>query len=135
MTKTFGNYIKQIRESEKQMSLRDVEKITGISNSYLSQLENKPNKLPTLFVLKRLADAYDRPLSEMADFAESNKFFQVKFSHPKKASKVNKEKLTPDVKYIVRQYLKLSDEGKNHMKDYIDFFLKKEKKEVNNDRR
>ncbi len=48
---------KTIRESQNK-TLRDVEKTTGISNSYLSQLENGKIKHPSYRVIKTLCEHY-----------------------------------------------------------------------------
>lgn len=58
--KTFsmiGDKFKVIREA-KNLTLRDVEKETGISNAYLSQLENNKIKSPSYSVIKQLCDFY-----------------------------------------------------------------------------
>ncbi|WP_421977511.1 helix-turn-helix domain-containing protein [Roseivirga seohaensis] len=49
--------LKDARESM-NMTLRDVEKVTNISNAYLSQLENDKIKKPSASVLYKLASAY-----------------------------------------------------------------------------
>lgn len=52
-----GDVIKKAREN-KQMSLRDVEELTDISNAYLSQLEGNKIKKPSPNVLSKLSDLY-----------------------------------------------------------------------------
>jgi transcriptional regulator with XRE-family HTH domain len=46
------------------LSLRQVEKLTGISNPYLSQLENGHTTNPSPHVLAKLARAYNQPYSD-----------------------------------------------------------------------
>ena len=58
MGKRFQTYIKRLRWY-RNMSLREVERKTGISNSYLSQIERGIRGIPTVGYLKRLADVYD----------------------------------------------------------------------------
>ncbi|MDA9483110.1 hypothetical protein XI07_13965 [Bradyrhizobium sp. CCBAU 11445] len=55
----FGKFLKDIRES-RQMSLRDVERVTGgkVSNGYLSQLENGGIAKPSAVMLHRLSAVY-----------------------------------------------------------------------------
>lgn len=52
-----GERFKVIREA-KGLTLRDVEKATTISNSYLSQLENGKILKPSYKVVKQLSDYY-----------------------------------------------------------------------------
>jgi transcriptional regulator with XRE-family HTH domain len=53
----YGEYIKALRES-KGLTLREVEKKTGISNAYLSQLESTKIKQPSPTTLYKLAELY-----------------------------------------------------------------------------
>lgn len=124
MTKTFAIFLKTIREA-KNLSLRDVEKITGISNSYISQLERDTTKNPTIPVIKKLADAYDYPFNKMADLVVGDTEYQFKATP--RSTTADLESCPPDIQYMLRQYQNLSDEGKKQLVDYIDFLLKKEK--------
>ena len=55
----FGNYLKELR-ARKGVSLKKVEEATGISNAYLSQLENGiRRRIPTSKRLNALADYYN----------------------------------------------------------------------------
>jgi transcriptional regulator with XRE-family HTH domain len=56
-----GVFLRQLRE-EKKLSLRDVEKLTGISNPFLSQIERGIRGTQNLALLSKLAAAYDTPL-------------------------------------------------------------------------
>jgi transcriptional regulator with XRE-family HTH domain len=56
-TQTLGEGLRLARNLRK-LSLRDVEKATGISNPYLSQLENDQIKKPSPFFLHKLATLY-----------------------------------------------------------------------------
>ena len=53
----FGKYIQEERERN-HFSLRDVEKRTGISNAYLSQLESNKIKQPSPKILFKLGELY-----------------------------------------------------------------------------
>ena len=53
-----GTYLKQSRENA-SLTLREVEKRAGISNSYLSQIENSKNKNPSPKLLFSLAELYN----------------------------------------------------------------------------
>lgn len=55
--------LKQIRD-EKNVSLRELEKRSGISKTHLNAIE-KQEKEPTLSVLLRIAKALDVPLEKL----------------------------------------------------------------------
>lgn len=55
---TLGYYIKSVRSLRKK-TLRDVEILAGVSNSYLSQLENDLIKKPSANVLYRLSNVLE----------------------------------------------------------------------------
>jgi HTH-type transcriptional regulator, competence development regulator len=54
---TLGKTLKNTRENV-SLTLRDVEIATGISNAYLSQLENEKIKKPSASILYKLANVY-----------------------------------------------------------------------------
>ena len=56
--KSLGAGLKTARELRK-LSLRQVEEATGVSNAYLSQLENDKIKKPSPHFLHKLAAVYD----------------------------------------------------------------------------
>ena len=53
-----GKYLKELRLINK-LTLREVEKITGISNAYLSQVERGKRSVPTIKILRKLAHVYN----------------------------------------------------------------------------
>ena len=55
--KSLGHGLKTAREL-RNLSLREVEEATGISNAYLSQLENDKIKKPSPHFLHKLANLY-----------------------------------------------------------------------------
>ncbi|MGA3601162.1 helix-turn-helix domain-containing protein [Lysinibacillus agricola] len=67
-----GGFIKELRKS-KGYTLRDVEENTGISNTYISNLENGIKDSPSMETLFKLSKLYvkDRPLVflEMLEYA------------------------------------------------------------------
>lgn len=58
MIDDINNVLKNLRKI-KGFTLRQVEKITGISNSYLSQLENGKTQNPSVNTLYKLSEAYN----------------------------------------------------------------------------
>ena len=53
----YGEYFRALRES-KQLTLREVERATDVSNAYLSQLESGKIKQPSPLTLHKLAQFY-----------------------------------------------------------------------------
>jgi len=117
----FGRYLKSLRE-EKGVSLLKVEKATGISNAYLSQLETGARRrLPTPERLRVLSDYYNVFIQELlakAGYYEAkdiektfkqkiDKAFLHAVSDPKfnYGSRINHKKLSTDIKrFIVELY-------------------------------
>lgn len=64
----FGSYIAHLRE-EKDYSLKDVERITGISQSYVNRIEKGQRKAPSYPIIEKLANAYDVQISELLKIA------------------------------------------------------------------
>lgn len=62
--KNFGEYLKAARQ-RKDLSLRAVEEAVGISNAYLSQLEQGKIKQPSPVVLYKLCQLYELSYSEV----------------------------------------------------------------------
>ena len=69
-----GSFLASARSTARK-TLRDVERETGISNAYLSQLEHGKIKAPAVQNLHKLANAYSVPyelLMELAGFPVPN---------------------------------------------------------------
>ena len=62
--KSLGKTLKEARELI-PLTLRQVEEATGISNAYLSQLENDKIKKPSANVLYKLASIYNIELNNL----------------------------------------------------------------------
>ncbi|SMG56512.1 helix-turn-helix domain-containing protein [Paenibacillus aquistagni] len=60
----FGEYLKLIRKQEK-LTLTELAKKTGLSHSYLSQLENGKRKVPPINTLLKISRALDVSIAEM----------------------------------------------------------------------
>lgn len=67
-TYEFGKILKNIRTS-KNMSLRYVEKISGVSATYLWRLEEGNSRCPTIPVIVKLAEAYNLDAMELLKMA------------------------------------------------------------------
>lgn len=51
--KEFGEYLKSVRK-EKGLTIRQVEAYSGVSNAYLSQLENGKRGIPSPEIIKKI---------------------------------------------------------------------------------
>jgi len=65
---TLGKGLREVREAKK-LSLREVEDATGISNAYLSQLENDKVQKPSPHFLHKLAKLYEIEFEFLMDAA------------------------------------------------------------------
>jgi transcriptional regulator with XRE-family HTH domain len=86
---TLGTFLRAARE-QKQFSLRAVEKATGISNAYLSQIESGKIKQPSPTMLHKLGELYETSYSlilEMAGYPVPNEETDVE----------NRSALTPNI--------------------------------------
>ena len=60
----FGTYLRELRRA-RRLTLREVQEKSGVSNSYLSQVENGRILQPSPHVLQKLAEAYDVPYEHL----------------------------------------------------------------------
>jgi transcriptional regulator with XRE-family HTH domain len=67
-TITLGSALKKMRE-DMGLSLRAVEDSTGVSNAYLSQLENDKAKNPSANYLNKLAELYRMDFKNLLSLA------------------------------------------------------------------
>lgn len=69
-----GEILKEARK-EKGFTLRELSERSGVSHSYISQLENGRNNNPTPLFLKRISDALSLPFTTLAALTEGNTKF------------------------------------------------------------
>ncbi|GAI56064.1 unnamed protein product, partial [marine sediment metagenome] len=60
----FSEYLKSLRENQR-LSLRNVERLTGVSNAYLSQIEQAKRPPPHPNILKKLASVFGVSVYEL----------------------------------------------------------------------
>ncbi len=107
---TLGKKLKSTRENV-SLTLREVEISTGISNAYLSQLENDKIRKPSASILYKLASVYKIELNELliaAGIIEKSKDQEIA-----KKSLLEKE--------IAFYKDKLSDEEEKQVVDFIKY--------------
>ncbi|MFC2005649.1 helix-turn-helix domain-containing protein [Chloroflexota bacterium] len=64
MVENFGEYLRTLR-IEQKLSLREAEKLSGVSNSYLGLIERGQRPIPGADILKKLAPVYDVPARDL----------------------------------------------------------------------
>ncbi|MBN1188583.1 MAG: helix-turn-helix domain-containing protein [Dehalococcoidales bacterium] len=60
----FGNFLRSLREKQR-MSLREAERVSGVSNAYIAQMEKGDRPAPSPDILKKLAKAYNITVREL----------------------------------------------------------------------
>ncbi len=69
MARSLGEVLTKAR-NDKDLSLRDVEKLTGINNGHLSQIEKGNITKPAVGILWQLANLYELDFSKLMELAE-----------------------------------------------------------------
>lgn len=99
-TSRLGNYIREQR-SLAQLSLREMSRLTDVSNAYLSQIERGLHA-PSLRILQALAKALDVPVEDLVRMIPGPMAPQVGVA----------ENELPDVESAIRREPRLSPEQK-----------------------
>lgn len=117
---TLGQTLKKTREGV-SLTLREVEESTGISNAYLSQLENDKIKKPSANVLYKLANVYKIKLDVLLKAAgiinkTADELPQAVESQFEREIAFYKDKLSDEETKAVISFIKLlrSQNGKTH---------------------
>ena len=63
-----GEYLKRLR-LEQRFSQREVEERSGVSNSYLAQIERGDRRPPSAEILRKLAPVYNVPVRDLLEAA------------------------------------------------------------------
>ena len=116
MAKYFGEVLKELRK-KRNMTLRDVELATGISNPYLSQIERGERGIPTIKFLRRLADVYHVSVNKLIEVGTkemNNKSFNLK-------------EVDQDTVFVSRGFEKLSKKSKSVLKSFLSYLLEEER--------
>jgi len=109
MNETLGRYLKRIRK-ERKLTLRFVEEKTGISNAYLSQVENGKIVKPSPSVLYKLAEFYDVSYEHLMRLA----------GHPLPILSTERKKLEPTFR-LSSSFDDLTEKEKKRVLEYIEF--------------
>lgn len=114
--KSLGDTLKSTRESL-SLTLRQVEDAVGISNAYLSQLENEKIKKPSANILYKLANLYKIDLNVLL---RSAGIIKQEFQ----GEESEKSKWEQKIAFYDNN---LTDEEKKDVLDFIQFKLSKKK--------
>jgi len=114
---TLGQALKSTRERV-SLTLKEIEVKTGISNAYLSQLENDKIKRPSASVLYKLAEVYKINLEVLlraAGIIEHNQVTDSELSELEKEIAFYKDKLSREEELQVISFIKfLSSQNNNN---------------------
>lgn len=118
MNKKLGVYLKESRKKF-NFKLRAVEEKTGISNAYLSQLENNKIANPSPSILHKLANCYNLSYSYLMQLA----------GHPVPEESINNKKgISPSFR-LSNNFNNLTKEEEKKLLEYLQFLrLRKQKK-------
>lgn len=117
MDETLGSYLKKVRKT-RNLTLRMVEKRTGLSNAYLSQLETSKIREPSPLVLKKLAECYEISYARLMELA----------GYPLPTElEVDMKKLEPQFR-TDKGFEDLTEEEKKQVREYIEFLRSRRKK-------
>lgn len=143
----FGETLRKIRKG-KNLTLREVEKKSGISNSYLSQIEQGKRGIPSIKVLLRLDEVYNLQKGEL--FKCVTNCLQTEWLHPGSdhipaIGIEDLELLTPpnhdhdgsenvhvsanEIEDIRKKYSELTPESKKQFNNFLSFLLDNQQKQ------
>lgn len=100
---TLGNKLKQLRDLS-GLTLRQIEEATGVSNAYLSQLENDKIKKPSAQFLYKLSSIYRVDICELLYAAGLIKEDQFKIETGF-IKHINAGEITPEEEKSLIEYL------------------------------
>jgi len=110
--KSLGNTLRDSRELIR-LTLRQVEEVTGISNAYLSQLENDKIKKPSANVLYKLSNIYNVELDVLLMAAGIIEIKSTKTNKLLNSTAFSSETLTLKEEEALLEYLRFLRHKKN----------------------
>lgn len=134
----FGSIIRN-RRLELNMSLKNIEELTGISPSYINRIEKGQRKAPSYGIIEQLAEALNLPVSKLtnvpksktdesgSDLSLQEMILSSKFTlNGKKVSKESKEKMVDMINYISSMQWEDTTKYKEIMPimEFLDYFKK-----------
>ena len=103
---SLGKLLRGGRE-RKSLSLRGVERVTGVSNAYLSQLESGKIRQPSPVVLHKLAELYELPYAMIMERAGYPAVTEAGAGGETEPSVIDSRlgPITTDEEHALREYL------------------------------
>lgn len=122
----FGNFIKSMRE-KKGLKMREVERRSGISQAYISQIENGKRSVPKPEIIKKLAKGLDEDYSYL--------MYQAGYINGNIAGELT-EQQQKVLKMLTKNHIDKLDSAKRQIKDIlIEIPVNMEYKDVNGEMR
>jgi len=123
MEKTFGSYLKQLRE-EKQLTINQLAEAAGISGSQISRLENGLRGIPKPVTLRKIAEATNVPyeiLMDQAGYLQEAELAQSEVVPEWATSKDKRDfrKMLEDDGELMFDGIPLNKEDKQRIKDVL----------------
>ncbi len=119
----FGKYIRELRK-QRNLTIRQLELYSGVSNSYLSQLENGKRGIPSAEILKKLSGPLNITQNELmiaAGYIDEDE--EKDLDYYKK--KISKE--FPDIDLMFKDLNSLTAEDLREVYEYIKFKMSQKK--------
>ena len=110
----YGKYLKSLRLKQ-ELTLREVEARTGVSNAYLSQLETGKVKQPSPSNLYKLAELYKVTYEELMQ--------RVGYPVPNASQESTSDNITAS-----NRLGKLTSEEEDELLDYLNFIRNRKRK-------
>ena len=104
---TIGLYLKNSRKRQ-NLTLRTVQEMTGISNAYLSQLENGKIKKPSPSILHKLSECYHLSYEYLLELT----------GYPSPNNRLASSELKSKTGNWINE---LTEEEEEKLKEYLDF--------------
>lgn len=127
--KEFGAYLRKIRK-EKGLTLRNIEDQSGVSNAYLSQLENGKRGIPSPTILKKINGPLGIPYDELMEKAGHISPEMKSELHEETINTIrNSDDLNKVLSKAAELFLKeITDSQGNLQTEYKDMFIKDSEK-------
>jgi transcriptional regulator with XRE-family HTH domain len=111
VSEDWGKELKKLRVM-KGLSLRQVEELTGVSNSFLSQLESGKRDLPSIKIMNKLSKVYGIGIWEVFKDASNVPLSNVTLN------------ISPEMAFIQSAFPRLAKDDQKMFIDWLTFKLK-----------
>lgn len=105
-----GETIKEIRK-RKGLSQQELARLSGISQTYISQLEHEENRNPSVEILSKISEALDLPYPVLA-------FLTLDYDDIATNKRDAYKKIEPAVNALIKEFF-LADDNKQKKKKSI----------------